>query len=182
MGAHAGTRHGMAETDRAESALITDLATLGERFRDEQFSTELYRALAGGHLTKDGQGFAPSWSRAERLVNDLRAEQGNEPLTLAQTGGEGEVSDLVADELQGLGWRWKSRDTSQDDPAHANEPASPSTSETGERQAPVSDSSEWERTAHAEADATRAGRSDAPADSGPGNAAGGGEAGRVGGS
>lgn len=172
----------MAETDRAESTLIADLATLGERFRDEEFSTELYRALAGGHLVKDGQAFAPSWSRAERLVNDLRAEQGNEPLTLAQTGGEGELSDLVANELQRLGWVWKGRDTSTHDSAHASDPASPPPSGAGERGAPVSDSGEWERTAHAEADATQADSPDAPPDSGAGNAAGGGEPGRTGGS
>lgn len=172
----------MAETDRAESTLITDLASLGERFRDEEFSTELYRALAGGHLVKDGQAFAPSWSRAERLVNDLRAEQGNEPLTLAQTGGEGELSELVADHLRRLGWTWKARDTTRDDSAHASDPASSPASGTGERDAPVSDSAEWKRTAHSEADATRSGSTDAPPDAGPGNAAGGGEPGRVGGS
>ena len=172
----------MAETDRAESTLISDLATLGERLRDEEFSTELYRALAGGHLVKDGQALAPSWSRAERLVNDLRGEQGNEPLTLAQTGGEGLLSELVANELRRLGWTWKDRDTSRDDPAHAGDPASSPSPGTGERDAPVSDSSEWERTAHQEADATRSGSADAPPDSGPGNAAGGGEPGRVGGS
>ena len=172
----------MAETDRAESELTSDLATLGERLRDEEFSTELYRALAGGSLVKDGQAFAPSWNRAERLVNDLRAEEGEEPLTLAQTGGEGELTDLVANELRRLGWTWKARDTSRDDPAHASDSASPPPSGTGERDAPVSDSSEWERKAHSEADATLAGRNDAPPDSGPGNAAGGGEPGRVGGS
>jgi hypothetical protein len=172
----------MDDTERHESALKTDLATLGDRFADEEFCTELYRALAGGRLVKDGAAFAPSWSRAEKLINDLRGEQGREPLTLAQTGGEGAVSDVVSAELERLQWSWKPRDTSRDDPAHAEQSRSAPPAEAGERDAPVSDSHEWEQRGHDEADATRRGLAGAPPDSGPGNAAGGGEANRVGGS
>ena len=172
----------MDDTERHESALKTDLATLGDRFRDEEFCTDLYRALAGGRVVKDGMAFTPSWSRAEQLVNDLRAGQGREPLTLAQTGGEGDVSDVVSAELQRLQWSWKPRDTSSDDPAHGGQSRSTPPTEAGERGAPVSDSHEWEQRAHDEADATRRGLAGAPPDAGPGNAAGGGEPGRVGGS
>jgi len=169
----------MSATDGAEQQLIDDLATLRERLTDEKFCTELYGALAGGHLTKDGQAVAPSWGRAEAIVNALR--QGREPLTLAQTGGEGEASHLVLGELDRLGWRWRPRDTSTHDPDHASRPASPPPPDAGERQAPVSDSHAWEREGHAEAERARLGHPDPPR-SGPGTGAGGGEAPRVGGS
>ena len=172
----------MSDNERTERALTDDLATLGERFADEEFSTELYRALAGGHLTKDAEQVAPSWSRAEEIVNRLRGERGQEPLTLAQTGGEGELSDKVASELQSLGWKWRPRDTSRSDPAHTAAPHSPPPPGTGEQQAPVSDSDAWERRAHEEAHAARVGSPDAPEKALPGTAAGGGEPERVGGS
>jgi hypothetical protein len=171
----------MSESDTAETQLLDDLATLGDRFTDEQFCTELYRALAGGHLTKNGAAVAPSWSRAEELVNWLRSEHGRDPNALAQTGDEGDVSDLVAGELQRLGWRVRARDTSTQDPAHVSSPGSPPPADQGERRAPISDPHEWERQAHEEAEHARLGH-DAPAQSGPGDGAGGGTAPRVGGS
>jgi len=171
----------MSATDGAEQQLIDDLATLRDRLTDEKFSRELYGALAGGHLTKDGQAVAPSWGRAEEIVNQLRQQAGREPLVLAQTGGEGEASDLVLGELERLGWRWRRRDTSTHDPDHASRPESPPPPDAGERQAPVSDSHAWEREGHAEAERARLGHPDPP-QSGPGTGAGGGEAPRVGGS
>ena len=171
----------MSATDTAERQLLQDLATLGDRFTDEQFCTELYRALAGGHLTKDGAAVAPSWSRAEQIVNQLRADHGREELTLAQTGGEGDVSDLVSGELQRLGWRVRARDTGTQDPAHVGSPGSPPPPDAGERGAPISDPHEWERQAHEEAEHARLGH-DEPPQSGPGEGAGGGTAPRVGGS
>jgi hypothetical protein len=170
----------MSATDTAERRLFDDLATLADRFADDEFCTELYRALAGGHLTKDGDAVAPSWGRAEVLVNRLRAEHGRAPLTLAQTGGEGEASKLVSGELDRLGWRMRPRDTGRQDPAHAGKPASPPPPGTGERDAPVSDSGEWERQAHEEADQARRGHPEPP-QAGPGEGAGGGTAPRVGG-
>jgi hypothetical protein len=171
----------MSAPDTAERRLLDDLATLGDRLADEEFCTELYRALAGGHLTRDGQAVAPSWARAEEIVNRLRAEHGREPLTLAQTGGEGELSDLVQGELDRLGWRWRPRDTGTHDTAHVGRPASPPPQDAGERRAPVSDSHEWERQGHAEADEARRGHRE-PLQAGPGEGAGGGETPRVGGS
>src|SRR5215213_6966696 len=37
--------------DDAEARLVGDLSTLKDRLADERFCGELYRALAGGHLT-----------------------------------------------------------------------------------------------------------------------------------
>jgi hypothetical protein len=141
-----------------ETRLAADLATLGDRFADDEFSTELYRALANTKWRRDGgddEGVALSWSRAEDLVNRLRQRCGRDPLELAQTGGEGERSDLVADELGRLGWRAESLDTGRHDDRHLSHPESPPPKGTGERQAPVGDSHEWERRAHAEADENR---------------------------
>jgi hypothetical protein len=173
----------MSDVDQAEQALFDDLAKLGERLRDEKFSTELYRALAGGHLSKDGRAVAPSWTRAEEIVNQLRTELGyGEPLTLAQTGGEGELSDDAAEAFRQLDWEWRPRDPSEHDPAHRASDPSPPPPDAGERHAPVSDPHAWEREAHEEAEASRLGRPDAPAESLPGTGAGGGEPPRVGGS
>jgi alkylated DNA repair dioxygenase AlkB len=138
-----------------ELELRDDLATLAERFGDEEFSSDLYRALANNRWAKEGgpEGrVSLSWSRAERLVNELREHIGQDPLTLAQTGGEGEVSSVVADELGRLGWRPAALDTSQRDDAHVAESESPPPADQGARRAPVDDPGAWERQAHAEAD------------------------------
>ena len=141
-----------------ERELANDLATLEERFADEEFSTELYRALTNNAWSKEGgpEGrVSLSWSRAETFVNELRARQGGEPLTLAQTGGEGEVSDLVAAELAGLGWNADALDTSEHDPAHLAQPESPPPAEQGERDAPTGEETQWEAVAHEEAEENR---------------------------
>ena len=140
-----------------ERELISDLATLGERFADEEFSTELYRALTNNRWRKSEgrEHVSLSWSRAEDLVNELRERFGEPPLTLAQTGGEGEISDLVRGELEPLGWRAEALDTSRRDEEHLTHPESPPPPEQGERQAPVGDSGAWEREAHEEAERQR---------------------------
>ena len=141
-----------------EREMIEDLTALDERFADEEFSTELYRALANTVWRKEGgpDGHVSlSWSRAEQIVNELRERNGQPPLALAQTGGEGEVSPLVADELSTLGWRAQPLNTGRRDPDHLGAPESPPPPDQGERQAPVGDSHEWERRAHAEADDNR---------------------------
>ena len=138
-----------------ERELIGDLLTLGERFADEEFSAELYRALTNNVWRKEGGPsgeLSLSWSRAEELVNDLRTGQGQSALTLAQTGGEGEISDLVRGELARLGWRAHALDTARSHPAHLAQPESPPPPEHGERHAPVDDSVDWEELAHEEAD------------------------------
>ena len=141
-----------------ERELIEDLTALDERFADEKFSTELYRALANTVWRKDGgpDGHVSlSWSRAEQIVNELRERNGQPPLELAQTGGEGEVSRLVADELGTLGWRAQPLNTGRQDPQHLDSPESAPPADQGERLAPVDDSHEWERRAHAEGDENR---------------------------
>ena len=147
----------MTETaETLEQELVRDLAPLGERLaRDEEFCADLYRALANNRWRKEGGPdghVALSWSRAEALVNDLRTGEEKEALVLAQTGGEGEVSDLMRDELGRLGWTSEPLDTSEHDPEHLSQPESPPPPETGERDAPVEDPHAWEREAHAAAD------------------------------
>ncbi len=166
------------QTGDIEQALVRDLDQLGDRLLDDAFSTELYRALTNRRWRKDGGpegGISLSWTRAEEIVNDLRARREREPLELAQTGGEGELSDTVEDELGRIGWRSEPLDTSRHDEAHADQPAeSPPPADTGERHAPVEDARGWEREAHREAEASRLGQPDAPPRTGPGEHAGGG--------
>lgn len=127
----------MADSNPAEleRELADDLATLGERFLDHEFCAELYRALASRTWRKDGGPdghLALSWSRAEAVVNGLRAIHDREPLELAQTGGEGEVSRLVGDELARLGWSSQELNTSRHDPRHTDQPESPPPAKQGD--------------------------------------------------
>src|SRR4051812_27870260 len=111
----------MATTEELERDLANDLQTLGDLVHDDSFYPELYRGLAGVNWTRADEGhLSLSWKRAEELVNRVRAEHGHAPLELAQTGGEGEVSERVADALSGLGWTPKPLDTSHDDPGHVD--------------------------------------------------------------
>lgn len=140
----------------AESTLLEDLAGLDERFADDEFSTELYRALARNRWTKDDHTVSLSWSRAEELVNELRARRAQDPLELAQTGDEGEVSPLVLDEAGRLGWSIEALDTTTHDPEHSSKPVeSPPPLGTGEAHAPVEDAGGWERKAHEDAERAR---------------------------
>ena len=147
-----------ASSTALEAELTDDLLSLGDRFADEEFCAELYRALANTTWRKPdgGEGHvALSWSRAEELVNGLRHETGRPALELAQTGGEGEVSDLVREELGRLGWISRPLNTGRHDDAHLSQPGSAPPADAGERSAPVEDSGAWERQAHAEADESR---------------------------
>jgi hypothetical protein len=144
-----------ADTDTLERELLHDLQSLGDLLSEDEFGRELYRALANTRWRKPGGGeghISVSWSRAEEIVNTLRAQQGEGPLTLAQTGGEGEVSGRVTDALGGAGWTSRHQDTSRHDASHADRPSSPPPGDQGERDAPVGDSHAWEREAHAAAD------------------------------
>ncbi len=142
-----------------ERALAADLTALEQRFADEEFSTELYRALANRVWRKaDGpEGHVSlSWGRAEALVNELRARFGQAPLELAQSGGEGELSDLVSDEVGRLGWTSRPLNTSRHDEAHVAQPESAPPAGQGERFA-AAEPSNWEELAHAEAEQHRKG-------------------------
>ena len=145
-------------TEETEQGLERDLGELSDAVREDAFAGELYRGLANHRLVDpddpERRQVALSWRRAEEVVNDLRRHAGEEPLTLAQTGGEGEASDTVADELRRLGWIPRPRDTSAHDDSHIASPPDPPPPGQGERQAPVGpDETDWQERAHAEADA-----------------------------
>jgi hypothetical protein len=104
-----------------ERELVHDLEALAERFADEDFCGDLYRALANNVWTKDEVEGHVSFSsrRADQLVNELRMRlAGRAPLALAQSGGEGEISRLVADELGRMGWRARGLNTEREDVEH----------------------------------------------------------------
>jgi hypothetical protein len=148
----------MTETTTLERLLLDDLDVEGERAADEKFCTELYRALTNNvwRNDRDPEGeLSPSWQRAEWLVNEWRARHGHDPLTLAQTGGEGEVSRTVEAVLGRLGWSHRALSTDHDHPAHLGLPESPPPPDQGERMAPVPPSDEEERVAHEAASAER---------------------------
>jgi hypothetical protein len=142
--------------DTLERELVHDLASLGDQIADDRHSEALYRALTNTTWRKAGgpEGhLSLSWSRAEELVNELRARHDHEPLTLAQTGGEGEVSERVRELLEPLGWRPGALDTSRHDPQHDESATQPPPGDQGERDAPVDDPHAWRREGDAEADA-----------------------------
>ena len=111
-----------ASPDVIERELVSDLvANVEQRFADEEFMSDLYRALSNQTWHKDGGPpghVALSWTRAEEVVNALRARKAAAPLSLAQTGGEGEVARCVEDELGRLGWHHRPLDTGTHDPQH----------------------------------------------------------------
>ena len=90
-----------------EGELGHDLHGFSDRLADDQFCRELYRGLTNRSLTKDGEPgghLVLSWNRAADFVNELRARVGHEPLPLAQSGGEGVLSETLLDELTARGW------------------------------------------------------------------------------
>ncbi|MEA2468414.1 MAG: hypothetical protein QOJ57_2540 [Thermoleophilaceae bacterium] len=105
--------------------LQADMQRLGDRMRDEKFCRELYRALADNKWSKEGESVALSWKRAEELINAVRRGLGEEPMTLAQTGGEGEVDRSVREAFEPLGWTIEPLDTGRSDPAHLGSPEDP---------------------------------------------------------
>jgi hypothetical protein len=142
----------MASDSRArESALEADLERLGDRLDDEKFCRDLYRALADRTWrSSDGpEGHvALSWKRAEELINDVRKRRSKPPLTLAQTGGEGEVSSTVGAELGALGWSSSRLNTSRHDDEHLDSQADQPPKGTGERLAGDPHTRAWEADAH----------------------------------
>lgn len=146
-----------ADPDTLERELLHDLSALEEELRDQSFGEELYKALANTKWRKPGSGegqVSVSWRRAEGIVNELRQNVGQtQALTLAQTGGEGEISARVGDALAATGWRAKGLDTSRVDTRHVTAPPSAPPAEQGEREAPTGDGEGWKSQADAEADA-----------------------------
>jgi hypothetical protein len=113
--------------------LQSDLQRLEDRLRDEKFSRELYRALAGNRWEKDGEAVALSWKRAEEFVNALRKGHDRPPLELFQTGGEGQLDSTVRAALEPLGWKVEPLDTSEPDPAHLDSPEDSPPRDHGQR-------------------------------------------------
>jgi hypothetical protein len=105
--------------------LQADLQRAGARMRDEKFCTELYRALADNLWTKDGESVALSWKRAEELINAVRRGLGAEPMTLAQTGGEGTVDRTIREVFEPWGWTIEPLDTSEHADEHLGSPEDP---------------------------------------------------------
>jgi hypothetical protein len=153
-------------TDELERHLIRDLDQAKHDLSDPELCGQLYRALANNRWRQRDEpdaALALSWTRAERLVNELRGRRGLDRMTLAQTGGEGEIGELASEVLGGLGWVAEPLDTSIQDPAHVGQPAeSPPPKGSGEVESHVEDSGSWERQAHREAEDARLGRESAP--------------------
>ena len=136
-----------------EDALLRDLFPLRDRLREEWFARELYRALTNTAWRKqDGpEGHVSlSWGRAESIVNELRERDGEVALDLAQSGGEGEVSPMLAEELTSLGWISAPLDTGRHDDAHVKDAEDPPPASRDRGEPP-----EWERRAHEEAERRR---------------------------
>jgi hypothetical protein len=171
----------MAEDEAVQQALRDDLSRLAGELADDQSAADLYRALANNVWLKEGAGgkVSLSWKEAERLVNDLRAQGGREPLELVQSGGEGTVAKTVEQRLAARNWRHQPLDTSAHEPGHGQADESPPPPDHGERLSPDSGSGEWERTAHEEADRAKT-AVDSPAAT-HGTGAGGGRIPRTGG-
>jgi hypothetical protein len=111
----------MAEHSKLERELTHDLDVLGDLVHDDSFYPELYRGLAGVAWTRDGEHVTLSWKRAEELVNEIRSKHDRPSLVLAQTGGEGEISERVRDALATPGWEPHSSPPGHDE-AHVDSP------------------------------------------------------------
>ena len=105
-----------------EHELRQDLTALEDRFADDQFGRDLYRALASNtwHKQSSGGHVSLSWAKAEELVNELRARVAQDPLELAQSGGEGEITEELRSDLELLGWNAQPLNTSRHDPQHVS--------------------------------------------------------------
>jgi hypothetical protein len=140
-------------TETLERELADDLLAIKERFADASFCGALYRTLTRNQLRKPdaGEGHVTlSFTQAEGIINDLRGRLGHEPMTLAQTGDEGEAEDPAATELTSRGWSIAPATTSGGhDPLHDAADPSPPPADAGQRE----DSGRWAQQAHEEADA-----------------------------
>ena len=111
-----------APIETLEGKLVRDLDGLSDRFGDDEFCTELYRALTNRTLSKHGGPdghLVLSWNRAAEFVNELRGRERHEPLPLARSGGEGVVSETVLDELTARGWQTRPLNTGRHDDRHS---------------------------------------------------------------
>jgi hypothetical protein len=139
-----------------ERLLTSDLDQVFADLADGEGSTELYRALTNNRWGKpDGpDGWVSlSWTRAEEIVNELRERVGKPPLALAQSGGEGTVSERIEETMRQLGWTHQPLDTGHHDDAHvAQEQEAPPQGRKAAEGRAAHEPPRWEREAHAEAD------------------------------
>jgi hypothetical protein len=143
----------MSDIETLERHLVNDLRTLADRLDDERTARDLYGALATRALKpREGEGhLALSRKRAE----DLLAAAGFQNADgLANSGGEGEVSDRARELLDEIGWTSDPENTSRNDPMHDS-----SSRDAPPASRPPTEPPEWERTAHEEAERNRLGRS-----------------------
>ena len=133
--------------DELQRALARDLDVHGAQLAsDDGLCRDLYRALTRHTLRRDGIDghLSLSFARAEMILNSARGDA--PPLELAQTGGEGgEVTAAVRGVLEHHGWSFGPLDTGRADPGHR--------SQTGAPDERDSEPQDWERQAHAQADA-----------------------------
>jgi len=141
----------MSDIETLERHLVNDLRTVADRLDDERTVRDLYRALATRALKPhEGDGhLALSRKRAEDLLTAAGFESAD---GLADSGGEGEVSDRARELLDGIGWVSDPENTSRNDPMHDSSPR-----DAPPRQPPA------ERAAGVGADRARRGRAEPPA-------------------
>jgi hypothetical protein len=115
----------MPTPQELERTLLNDLQVVHDLVQnDDSFDQDLYRALTGTQWHREGGGHVSfSFKRAEEIVNDQRARKHLDPLTLNQTGGEGTVSDRIADALRDAGWRPRPLDPDVHDDSHIDSSA-----------------------------------------------------------
>jgi hypothetical protein len=140
---------GMSDIETLERHLVNDLRTVADRLDDERTARDLYRALTARALKphEDDGHLALSRKRAEDLLSAAGFQNAD---GLADSGGEGEVSDRARELLDGIGWTSDPENTSRNDPMHDSSPKDPPPASR-----PPSEPPEWEQTAHEEAEQNR---------------------------
>jgi hypothetical protein len=108
----------MTEPETLEQRLAADLRSLADDLLNDNQTRDLYRALTRTRWSRGDGAVSLSFTAAEELLNELRDELGQPALDLAQTGGEGDVEDWVAEALAEHGWAVEPLDTSRHDDAH----------------------------------------------------------------
>lgn len=88
-----------------ERDLEHDIKALADRAReDREFAVELYAGLCNADWEHDdGTRWEGSWRYAGELIAHLRG-RGECYLDFYCSGGEGEITDRVADAMAALGW------------------------------------------------------------------------------
>jgi hypothetical protein len=150
----------MEATIRTEQRFLEAVGELRDRTTKDKFAEELYRAMASRRWAHEGGGepISFSWGRSEEIVNSLREQVGEEPLELAQSGDEGELSDDVREELERRGWYAKPFNPNEHQQRHVTEPHGPPPRKEGEEQAPVEPPAQWREAMEQAEQSPRGGR------------------------